>query len=574
MYAIRETRNLNDVLLHWTEEGLEGLRWPHRFARYKFIWPDDVSRYSHYVRPPVQTEAEARETAVTLPIENVPIIDYQDPLDRPRGKLTETFAYYTFLEPEFPAHRALLRFTSGEHIAFELVFSWLASDLTVDGDGNLRAEGRLAEWLGAPGGSHPPRLSSWDPVQGMFNLPDMFAAPRVVESTVEVAQRIEAPGGEVPPGQIYWAGHIRREIGQSFNPFIYADPFVDGFDNANLSAIVPVNAIPGENKLEVWWFRANHADLTRGFQPIFWPSVIGRYTIEWPADAREIVLASNHGSGPLGSREAAGHIYYQNDPSLPGYNPNEEHALMVGGQAYALRDDLNIVGPGENYSSEPYVLIEYVDATGRPNMSAFRVLREKPEAGWVFDYVVEAGTILQAPMPLPLLPAPVEGSGAQAVNYNTEPEPEGGLGDLPVNWDPAVHGDGPLGHYGRFTFLDRNNAFWVYRGLHAGTPPLEAGSYDAATETFVAPVPAQVREGEAFRYVLHASQRPEALRLETAGETPLPDGLTINGLALEGAPWMKVGEYELTFILSSIVDGSSVELDWTLAIVTSVQNRL
>lgn len=40
-------------------------------------------------------------------------------------------------------------------------------------------------------------------------------------------------------------------------------------------------------------------------------------------------------------------------------------------------------------------------------MAAFRVLREKPEAGIVFDYEVEAGTVLQAPMPLPLLDIPI-----------------------------------------------------------------------------------------------------------------------------------------------------------------------
>ena len=52
-------------------------------------------------------------------------------------------------------------------------------------------------------------------------------------------------------------------------------------------------------------------------------------------------MASNDGSGPLNSLQAKGAIYFQNDATLPGYNPNEEHALMQGGQVYALRNDLN-----------------------------------------------------------------------------------------------------------------------------------------------------------------------------------------------------------------------------------------
>ena len=30
------------------------------------------------------------------------------------------------------------------------------------------------------------------------------------------------------------------------------------------------------------------------------------------------------------SLEAKGNIYYQNHPNQVGYNPNEEHALMLG----------------------------------------------------------------------------------------------------------------------------------------------------------------------------------------------------------------------------------------------------
>jgi hypothetical protein len=52
------------------------------------------------------------------------------------------------------------------------------------------------------------------------------------------------------------------------------------------------------------------------------------------------------------------------------------------------------------------VLLDYVEADSRPAMRAFKVLREKSAEGFTFDYNIKAGTVLQAPMPLPLLDFP------------------------------------------------------------------------------------------------------------------------------------------------------------------------
>ncbi|HKJ90762.1 MAG TPA: hypothetical protein VJ960_06480, partial [Oceanipulchritudo sp.] len=577
-YAIRETRNLNDFLLHWTGEGIEGLRWPERFIRYRMVWPDDIEKYSHYMRPVVADDAEAQETAVEMPLNNVPIIEYQDALDRPRASLTETFNFYTHLDAGYPAHRTLLRFMSEGNVAFERVFSWLADDLSLDGDGNLRATDRLAEMLGlpaAPGATGEPSrmLTAWNPDTGTFDLSDPLMAPRVVSMNVEVGVRIAAPSGDADPlpGEPYWAGHIRTDKGTSYNPEAYADPFEVGFEAANAGAIIPVNAIPGDNLLEVWWFRSNQANLEQGFDRIYWPSVIGRYSLDWPASPREIVLASLDGSGGLPTLEAAGSIYVQNDPLEHGYNPNEEHGVMIGGQVYALRDDLNLAEPGPDYSSHPFILLDYTAEDGRPAMAPFRVLREKPSAGLVFDYVVEAGTILQAPMPLPLLPPPVDGIGAAGVNLNTEPRAPGGAGDLPGNWDDALHGEGPYAHYPGFTFLDRKDAFWVYRGRNAGPPTLEAGTYDTGSGTFLEPEKAIVAAGSNISYHLHTSQRAPALLLQFAPEADLPLWVSTNGLAIEAGPpeGTPAQELSIPLLLSSVQDGSSIELSLTLEIVES-----
>jgi len=64
-------------------------------------------------------------------------------------------------------------------------------------------------------------------------------------------------------------------------------------------------------------------------------------------------------------------VYFQNDSSEIGYNPNEEHALVMAGSgghvAWALRADLN-----QERSSAPGVLVEYV-RDGRKAMQWFDV---------------------------------------------------------------------------------------------------------------------------------------------------------------------------------------------------------
>jgi hypothetical protein len=299
----------------------------------------------------------------------------------------------------------------------------------------------------------------------------------------------------------------------------------------------------------VWWFREGKTNAVlhpvNGIGPVYWPAVIGRYTPSYPAAGTtdEIVLASNAGSGGLDSLQAKGSIYYRNTPGETGYNPNEEHALMLGGQAYALRDDLNVTAAGPSYSSEPLVLLKYVAADGRPALRPFRVRREKPEAGIVFDYVVEAGgnadrggagKPLQAPMPLPLLPPPVDSEGN---NKNTENSAT--AGDVPPGWNTAAGGAVEYhpfwDTYLRFTFRDRKENFWVKRGVHRGQPVLASGTYNPATRVYASTLPtATAIMGQPFTNVFHVSRMSDALTLTTTNV--LPKGLTLQGLSLVGTP--------------------------------------
>ncbi len=558
-YATRETLNLNDYLVHWMETGEAGLMWPKFFGRYALVWPKEVSQYSLYVRPQVATDTEAQATSVYLDPENAPVIEYQDPLDFPRAKFTPDLRFYTYLDPGQPAHRTLLRYTGGENIGFERVFSWLVTNL------------RTTNFAGS---SIATSLNAWNGTN--FVWPDELKAPRIVNQTVNVGERIVAPTGEAGSGAgaepDYLAGYLNREVGISYHPTAYQDPFSAGFEGANTGSIIPVNAIPGQNQLEIWWFRKNTtlAGLNAGngvlgFKTNYWPAVIGRYTIQWPGSPREIVLASKLGGTGLSTAEQLGTIYYQNTKGQTGYNPNEEHAIMSGGTPFATRDDLNILTQtnGE-YSSHPFVLVDYPGNDGRPAMAVFKVLREKPEAGWVFDYIVPAGQLLQPPPPLTFLQKPVEGSGDNAVNYNTEPT--GGDGDLPGGWT-AEDADGPLGHYQKFTYRDRKHDFWVYRGPHAGLVDLEAGTYDGATDEFTDLDEATAVVEQPFSFTIHVSRQTEYLALTVSGA---PDWLALDGFTLQGTPPDDaVGTSTLEWVVRDLYDDTRVTNELSLEVVAA-----
>ena len=570
LYATTETHNLNDFQSHWLKPGVAGIQWPFVFNRYREVWPADAARYVHYLRPLVATEAEAARTPVQLPGNEAPQIDDQDPLPPPYGAKLVNGSFYTFLNANSPAHRSLLQFSAGDQVAFERVFSWL--DIGIQSNGQALASGAINVGSILQNSVATALTNNWDPGTLTFNFtPGSTSLPYYVTNIVYVGDRLTPPVGELGAAGSYWAGYIVQTngnafAGTSYNPDAYRDPFVVGFDQANQGAIIPVNAIPGQNQLEVWWFRRDQPDSGRGFKPSYWPTVVGRYTVQWPRPngANEIILASNLGSGPLGSLEARGSIYRQNDPTLPGYNPNEEHALLLGGQAYALRDDLNVTNAGPSYTSDPYVLLDYTEADGRPAMRAWHVRRENPEAGVIFDYIVSAGKLLQAPMPLPLMELPVVGGGAAARNFNVEPATTSG--DLPVGWTaPAT--DSPYGHYARFTYEDRKHDFWVYRGPHAGQPPLQAGSYSNGAFGPLSSATAVLNQP--FTNYVHASRRAQWL---SPSAPNLPAGLKlqsdVDGLVVTGTPTVPGTYSRLPLIIQDAGDGSLVTNYLTLNVVS------
>jgi len=581
-WADKLTTDANDMQMYWLTTSIGGLQWPDLFVDYNLVWPSDPALYSHYVRPLVATPTEAANTGVQLDGAESPSLDYQDPLDQPRGFITSSNTFYSWLSLGEPALRSLLRFNAGDNVRFERVFSYLGQGL----QNNALLAGSVAT-----------NLSAWNTNNNtLTNYASGFKPPYVTNLSAYVGQNLTDPPGEIGSTNglygDYWAGFINTNLnnspslstlntnlGNSYSPWAYINPFANGFAAANQGAIIPVNAIPGHNLLEVWWFRQNNADPTLGFQPVYWPSIVADYTIQWPVGAPQVVMASNAGSGDLANPEATGAIYTQPDPTQPGFNPNEEHALTLAGTVYALRDDLNQTNvnpasglPFGGYTSAAFALLGYTNIDGRPAMGVFQIRREAPEAGILFDYVINAGSLLQAPMPLPLMSQPIwpnTNFPTGVTNFDSEPPVAGG--DLPAGWNAAAE-TGPFALYQSFTFQDRNNDFWVYRGLHEGLPPLAAGDYNTNTGSFGPLPPATAVVNQPFTYFIHLSRLLPSL---TIGAVNLPPGLLVvenitNGLSISGAP-ATTGSNTVTLTITD-TDGSSVNLPLALTVVSSGTN--
>ncbi len=194
--------------------------------------------------------------------------------------------------------------------------------------------------------------------------------------------------------------------GWVFHPLSFYDGAGDdrAHDRASRRGpIIPVNLDTEQptDDLVVVWYRFSRIGVAWGGVPV-------RYRVAWPNDdvVDKIVIASGLGSGPLPSTWRNLRAYSQPNTSLPGYNPNEEHALVLpanggGGQAiFALRYDLN---EGlETPASEPYALLKYRDpATDEWNIKPYKVIGE--EAPYFFRFSGWAGREIAPPYPLSIL---------------------------------------------------------------------------------------------------------------------------------------------------------------------------
>lgn len=181
--------------------------------------------------------------------------------------------------------------------------------------------------------------------------------------------------------------------------------------------VFPINRGP----IEMWWYEES---VSRQGNPtgVCWPVRPVLYDCEWPADPDRCIIISNQaGSGPFSaSKYVTPTIYEQEDPNLPGYNPNEEHAIWntnPGDSILAARDDLNSpIDP--TGASDPFVIVQYQDQdqAGAWEFDVVRVVREVPDGVSIpgcpcnnetngpctFTYPRQVGQVVIPPSPLGL----------------------------------------------------------------------------------------------------------------------------------------------------------------------------
>ncbi|MDJ1141241.1 SBBP repeat-containing protein [Marinicella sp. X102] len=206
--------------------------------------------------------------------------------------------------------------------------------------------------------------------------------------------------------------------------------------SARTGQIIPVNRIVSSRpqdvgrELSVAWYKNN----SRG---VYWPDSAVRYNPQWPFDPDKIIIASQLGGEVLGQDPLdpltypSQQIYIQSDPNLPGFNPNDEHAIFApsntgtGYEAvFALRSDFGSELQGDaSASSDPYVLVKYYDeAVLEWKMRVYEVLATG--AGYnSFQFTGLAATTVSPPYPVRLLPSCIESRAVGQAQGEQPPPP-------------------------------------------------------------------------------------------------------------------------------------------------------
>ncbi len=462
-FAERESLDPDKVTIYWLEPSDAGIhflpapeaprlsiQWPKLKRNYTFVWPESIAAFQPVN---VMSTGSGVASALQFAATSLPQVVYQDD---PAESETEVNPEVQRLVVDFSAsrdktNRSLLKFTSAEGPWYERLFiqsqDLLGSPEVPDPDGS------------GPGNGIPAVYTLND--RNADGIADFSPAGSTVTTAV-VGSRLEPPGPGYELG-----GYVSS--GRCYSGAAYIDPFVSGVSAAGAGGIIPVNALPTDKSLVVWWFK-KVVPPTDKFKAFHVPAIAARYMVSYPDNPQELVIASGRGveNPGLTAEQAAGSIYVQNDVSAVGFNPNEEHALMITGNAYALRDDLNNAAT----TSQPFVLIAYADADKRPAMRALRVVRENQT--YPLSYNKAAGTPLQPPMPLTVLPLPIKADGTVR---NSEV----------AATDNAVGAGAPPG-YNSFTFEDRKGQHWLYRGPHnGGNPSFGMKFYYYSREGFFVP---------------------------------------------------------------------------------------
>ena len=136
----------------------------------------------------------------------------------------------------------------------------------------------------------------------------------------------------------------------------------------------------------------------------------------------QLIIASSLGGKPFKQEWKNPYIYSQNDPDKKGYNPNEEHAIIYSGIPYALRNDLNRKNASSAYTSEPYVIMPYINPDdNKYRIQIYKVITTNETYHFLYDNNY-AAKILSPPDPLASWPGTKETIIAQGPGWRDRKE--------------------------------------------------------------------------------------------------------------------------------------------------------
>lgn len=230
--------------------------------------------------------------------------------------------------------------------------------------------------------------------------------------------------------------------------------------------IIPVNtAVPFSDRdlVLVYYQRSTNlfnpaSGLPLTNNPIGWPALPARFDCQWPTAAPTAVVSGALGTGPIDPAVYVNwQLYVQNDPTLPGFNPNDEQALPLpvgnGNGVVPLRYDL-----GTPTTSQPYLLVTYQDTNG---VSAIKTWRVVAPVGGLPQTAVFAGSPLQPPFPLSVLPLSSRSFGSSGPYWKDR---KGGF------WAKAAGDDGSRATIVANYYYPVQAGFYFPSNYFAGTP--------------------------------------------------------------------------------------------------------
>lgn len=259
-----------------------------------------------------------------------------------------------------------------------------------------------------------------------------------------------------------------------------------------------------EDDLVIIWYQVK--------DKINWPWQPEHFTAYWPETDNRIVIASRFGSEGKDSNGKEQTVFYPNryrnlilynqpDPDQAGYNPNEEHAGIYTSfkyvaeanpprAAFALRNNLNITSQDENFTSLPYVLVQYTDTRiNKIEMDLYKIDVQDESMGYIFQYPMKAGEPVFGPYPL----------------------------------NEVIGANPPLEIYGEDGEPEKQIAYWED---HKGTPWCISGNtylfsyfYYPLDPSFWHP---EKQQGETICFSMTDGQSPQQVRYDTSWPTQTP----------------------------------------------------